>query len=257
MVTRAFAESARHSQVVQSLGEQIVRGNREPGSTVPTEERLVAELGVGRSAVREGVKVLVGKGLLETRTSAGTLVRARDSWSLLDPDVLRWRFLPDPDPADIRLLADLRVALEPGAARVAAERADAAANQRIAEALAALYATADDLQAFIEADLAFHRAIFAASGNDLLLYLHEVMSIALRSVRQVHTGSIAHNKETLPNHERVSVAIRRGHHRKAEDAMREVVEVARADAESQVFCCGGSAARPTGGRKVRSNQRRR
>jgi GntR family transcriptional regulator, galactonate operon transcriptional repressor len=250
LVTRAFADSARHSQVVQTLGEQIVRGRREPGSPVPTEERLVAELGVGRSAVREGVKVLVGKGLLETRTSAGTLVRARDSWSLLDPDVLRWRFLPEPDPGDIRLLADLRVALEPGAARVAAERADAAANQRIAGTLAALYATADDLQAFIEADLAFHRSIFAASGNDLLLYLYEVISIALRSVRQVHTGSIEHNKETLPNHERVAVAIRRGHHRKAEDAMRDVVEVARADAESQLFCCGGSATPTTGRRKV-------
>ncbi|HEY8456798.1 MAG TPA: FadR/GntR family transcriptional regulator [Actinopolymorphaceae bacterium] len=254
MLRRAYAESARHSQVVQTLGEQIVRGRRPPGSPVPTEERLVAELGVGRSAVREGVKVLVGKGLLETRTSAGTLVRARDSWSLLDPDVLRWRFHPTPEEDDIRILADLRVALEPGAARVAAERADAAANQRIAETLAALYATADDLEAFIEADLAFHRAIFAASQNDLLLYLYEVISIALRSVRKVHTGSIEHNKETLPNHERVAVAIRRGHHRKAEEAMREVVEVARADAESQLFCCGGSVA---SGRKARGNGRRR
>ncbi len=245
MDNRAFPERSRHSQVVQTLGRQIVRGDRETGSPLPIEDRLVTELGVGRSAVREGVKILVGKGLLETRTSAGTLVRARDSWSLLDPDVLRWRFVSDPEPRDIKILADLRVALEPGAARVAAERADAAANQRIAETLAALYATTDDPDAFIEADLAFHRAVFAASDNDLLLYLYEVISIALRSVRQVHTRAIKHNKETLPNHERVAVAIRRGHHRKAEEAMREVVEVARADAEDQILCCGQAPSTPT------------
>ncbi|GAB3427821.1 FadR/GntR family transcriptional regulator [Flindersiella endophytica] len=230
----------RHSQVVQVLGAQIVRGRHEPGVAMPTEDRLVEELGVGRSAVREGVKVLVGKGLLETRRSAGTLVRARDSWSLLDPDVLHWRFEPTAEDRDIRILADLRVALEPGAARVAAERADARGRQHIAETLAALYATADEPDAFIQADLAFHRAVFAACDNDLLLYLYEVISIALRSVRQVHTRSIEHNKETLPNHERVAEAIRKGHHRKAEEAMRVVVEVARADAESRIYCCGGA-----------------
>ncbi|GAA5045105.1 DNA-binding FadR family transcriptional regulator [Thermocatellispora tengchongensis] len=231
---------ARHARVARVLGQRIVTGELAPGDPLPTEEQLVAELGVGRSAVREGVKVLAGKGLLESRTSAGTRVRPRSSWSLLDPDVLGWRFVPDPRPEDVRLLADLRVALEPGAARVAAERADADAVRRIDEAMAALYATADDADAFIEADLSFHRAVFAAAGNDLLLHIYEMISIALRSVRQVHTRAISHNKETLPAHERVAVAIRRHHHRKAEEAMREVVEVARTDAEQQVaaLCCG-------------------
>jgi DNA-binding FadR family transcriptional regulator len=215
---------------VHALGARIVDGSLVPGTPIPIEEQLVNELGVGRSAVREGVKVLAGKGLLETRRSAGTRVRPRESWSLLDADVLSWRFGPDAQPGDIRVLADLRVALEPGAARVAAERADAAAIQRIDEALAALHATADDPDPFIGADLAFHRAVFGAADNDLLLYIYDMISIALRSVRQVHTRSVAHNKETLPNHERVAVAIRRRHHRKAEEAMREVVEVARADA---------------------------
>jgi DNA-binding FadR family transcriptional regulator len=224
--------------VVQTLGARIVSGALAPGTAIPIEEELVGELGVGRSAVREGVKVLAGKGLLETRRSAGTIVRPRESWNLLDADVLAWRFVPEPLPGDIQVLADLRVALEPGAARVAAERADAAAVRRIDEALAALYATADDPEPFIEADLAFHKAVFAAAGNDLLLYIYDMISIALRSVRQVHTRSVAHNKETLPGHERVAVAIRRRHHRKAEDAMRDVVEVARADAEQHVrLCC--------------------
>ncbi|MCA2221815.1 FadR/GntR family transcriptional regulator [Nonomuraea aurantiaca] len=230
MATDPYPDTARHAHVVHALGARIVDGSLVPGTPIPIEEQLVNELGVGRSAVREGVKVLAGKGLLETRRSAGTRVRPRESWSLLDADVLSWRFGPDAQPGDIRVLADLRVALEPGAARVAAERADAAAIQRIDEALAALHATADDPDPFIGADLAFHRAVFGAADNDLLLYIYDMISIALRSVRQVHTRSVAHNKETLPNHERVAVAIRRRHHRKAEEAMREVVEVARADA---------------------------
>jgi len=224
---------ARHRHVVHALGPQIVSGSLRPGEAVPTEEMLVAEFGVGRSAVRDGVKVLSGKGLLESRTSAGTRVRSRNAWNLLDPDVLRWRYDPSPSPDDIRVLADLRVALEPGAARVAAERADAQAIRRIDEALAALYATVEDADRFIEADLAFHRAVFAASDNDLLLHVYEAISVALRSVRGVHTRGLEHNKETLPAHERVAVAIRRHHVRKAEEAMRVVVEGARSDARER------------------------
>ena len=227
------ASDSRHARVVHELGAQIVRGELEPGSAVPTEEALGARLEIGRSALREGVKVLAGKGLLESRTSAGTRVRPRESWNLLDPDVLRWRFTPDASPADIAVLADLRVALEPGAARLAAESGDVALRRAVSLAMAGLWATADDPEAFVEADLAFHRAIFVAAGNDLLLYIHDVVAGALAAIRPIHSDSVGHNKETLPNHEVVAVSIVRGHHRKAENAMREIVEVAREDALHQ------------------------
>lgn len=226
----AYPGRARHAQVVHELGARIVRGGLAPGDAVPTEDELVSEFGVGRSALREGVKVLAGKGLLESRTSAGTRVRPRESWNLLDPDVLTWRFAEDAGPADIRALAGLRVALEPGAARLAAESATARQRGDIAVEVARLWATVDDPDAFIEADLAFHRAVFAAANNDLLLYIHDVVSVALRAIRPLHTHSVGHNRETLPAHERVALAIRRGHTAKAEAAMREVVEVARNDA---------------------------
>ncbi|MTD13371.1 FCD domain-containing protein [Nakamurella sp. YIM 132087] len=221
---------ARHVRVVHELGAEIVRGALEPGVVIPTEEDLVEHYQVGRSALREGVKVLSGKGLLESRTSAGTRVRPRQSWNLLDPDVLRWRFTPQASPADIKVLADLRVALEPGAARLAAESKNIAARRAVSLAMADLWATADDPESFIEADLAFHRSIFVASGNDLLLYVHDVVSGALSAIRPIHTLSVGHNKETLPNHEIVATSIVRGHHRRAESAMRDIVEVAREDA---------------------------
>jgi GntR family transcriptional regulator, galactonate operon transcriptional repressor len=243
-LTTAYPDRTRHAQVVHDLGARIVRGGLAPGDTVPTEEELVSEMNVGRSALREGVKVLAGKGLLESRTSAGTRVRPRESWNLLDPDVLRWRYAPDASPADIRTLADLRVALEPGAARLAAEAASTPQRGAVAGAMAGLWATVDDPAAFIEADLAFHRAVFAAANNDLLLYIHDVVSIALRAIRPLHTHSTGHNRQTLPSHQRVATAIQRGHHRKAEAAMREVVEGARGDALRET----ASAWPETGGR---------
>ena len=230
----AYPERARHAQVVHGLGARIVRGGLAPGDAVPTEDELVSEFGVGRSALREGVKVLAGKGLLESRTSAGTRVRPRESWNLLDPDVLTWRFSDSREPGDIRALAGLRVALEPGAARLAAESASAEQRGAIAIEMARLWSTVDDADAFVAADLAFHRAVFAAANNDLLLYIHDVVSVALGAIRPLHTHSAGHNRETLPNHERVALAIQRGHHLKAEAAMREIVEVARDDALREI-----------------------
>jgi DNA-binding FadR family transcriptional regulator len=229
-LSAAYPARARHGQVVHGLGARIVRGALTPGDVVPTEDELVSQLNVGRSALREGVKVLAGKGLLESRTSAGTRVRPRESWNLLDPDVLTWRFAPSPGAEDIRALAGLRVALEPGAARLAAESATPEQRSAIAVAMARMWATVDDPEAFIETDLEFHRAVFSAANNDLLLYIHDVSSVALGAIRPLHSRSVGHNRDTLASHERVAIAIRRGHYRKAEDAMREIVEVARADA---------------------------
>jgi GntR family galactonate operon transcriptional repressor len=228
-LTAAYPDRARHARVVHGLGARIVRGGLAPGDPVPTEDELTSELHVGRSALREGVKVLAGKGLLESRTSAGTRVRPRESWNLLDPDVLTWRFTPSPGAGDLRALAGLRVALEPGAARLAAETATAAQRSTIAAAMARLWATVDEPDAFVQADLAFHRAVCEAAGNDLLLYIHDVVSVALNAIRPPHSLPAGHNRETLAAHERVTVAIRRGHHRKAEEAMREIAERARAE----------------------------
>ena len=229
-MTAAYPARARHARVVHGLGARIVRGELKPGSPVPTEDELVSQFDVGRSALREGVKVLAGKGLLESRTSAGTRVRPRGSWNLLDPDVLRWRYAPVASAADIRVLADLRVALEPGAARLAAAAASPAHRAAVAVAMARLWAAADEQAAFAQADLDFHRAVFAAAGNDLLLYIHDVVSVALSAIRPLHTHSAAAYRQTLPGHQRVATAIQRRHHRQAEAAMREIVEGARDDA---------------------------
>lgn len=237
------APPARRAHVIEELGARIVRGELSPDTTMPTEDVLVNELGVGRSALREGVKVLLGKGLLESRTSAGTRVRPRESWNLLDADILTWRFSSKRSSIeDIRVIADLRVVLEPGAARLAAESTDPAGRRAVAHAMANLEAAVDDVDEFVQADIAFHRAIFEATGNDLLLYVHDAVSTALRAVRPLHTHSFAHYSASLVDHARVAAAIGKRHHRKAEEAMRALVEKARQDALREASTTDGLSA---------------
>lgn len=227
--SRGYPLRGQHGRVVHTLGIRIASGDLAPGEPLPTEEELVGELGVGRSALREAMKVLGGKGLVESRTRAGTRVRPREAWHLLDPDVLGWRYQKSPAPGDLEDLAGLRLALEPGAARLAAEQATPDGIRGIEEALAAMRATLGDPEPFIEADLRFHAAVFEASGNALLVHLHQMMAIALAAVRHVHTREPARYSASLDQHERVLIAIRRHHARKAAESMRELVEGARDD----------------------------
>src|SRR5260370_10136027 len=170
--SRAYPLRGQHGRVVHKLGPRIGSGDLAPGEPLPTEEGRVGELGVGRSAVREAMKVLGGKGLVESRTRAGTRVRPRDAWHLMDPDVLGWRYQNSPALADLDDLAGLRVALQPGAARLPAGQATPDGVRGIEEALAAMRASVGDPESFIEADLAFHTATFDASANALLVHLH-------------------------------------------------------------------------------------
>src|SRR5262245_27447984 len=97
----AYPLRGQHGRVVHTLGTLIAGGDLAPGEPLPTEEELVGELGVGRSALREAMKVLGGKGLVESRTRAGTRVRPREAWHLIDPDVLGWRYQASPTLADL------------------------------------------------------------------------------------------------------------------------------------------------------------
>src|SRR6185437_14415587 len=93
---RRYRSDGVHGRLVHELGRRIVTGRLAPGEVLPTEAALVEELGSGRSAVREAVKVLTAKGLVRTRTKVGTVVQPEAAWNLLDPDVLAWRYQAQP-----------------------------------------------------------------------------------------------------------------------------------------------------------------
>jgi GntR family transcriptional regulator, galactonate operon transcriptional repressor len=226
---RSYRSDGVHGRLVHDLGRRIVSGEFAPGDLLPTETALVSELGSGRSAVREAVKVLTAKGLVRTRTKTGTIVLPETTWNLLDPDVLAWRYQTDPTDQQLDDLAGLRIALEPEAARLAARNRSQAATAPITAAYQRMAGTVADPDVFIGHDLAFHRAIVDAGGNLLMAQLSDLLHTALAAARQVHTRNVRRNKRTLAAHRAVLDAITSHDAEAAATLMRKLVTGARRD----------------------------
>ncbi len=225
----AYQRDGLHGRLVHELGREIVTGRLPAGEPLPTEEQLVRAFGSSRSAVREATKVLVAKGLVVSRRKVGTIVQPESSWNLLDPDVLAWRYENEPTGVHLDHLAEMRVVLEPEAARLAARAKDRKAVRAVQESYHRMEETLDDPDAFILHDLAFHRAVVDAGGNDLLVHLHAVLEVALAAARQVHTRNVRRNKRSLPAHKAVLDAIVARDGDQAAALMRQVVTNAQHD----------------------------
>jgi len=168
MNSRLYSSQALHAGILDALGRSIASGAFAEGVLLPRESELQTRFGASRQTVREAIKILAAKGMVRARKRAGTFVQPRASWNLLDADVLNWH---PPEAVPQRMLRDLfeiRYLLEPASAQSAARRGDPARIERIGSAVAAMKAAAGDVDRFYEADIAFHLAIFAASGNDLV-----------------------------------------------------------------------------------------
>lgn len=111
-----------HGQIVEEVGNRIVRGDWQPGEQLPDESVFGTELEVSRTVVRESMKVLSEKGMIESRPRIGTRVSSREDWNHLDPDVLKWIFTNKPTKKHADDLIELRRLIEPGAAKLAAAR---------------------------------------------------------------------------------------------------------------------------------------
>ncbi len=114
-------ERGLHGLTTAALGRRILAGELQPGETVDPE-LLGTEFGVSRTVVREALRALAAKGMIDARPNRGTFVRFRRSWSLLDPDLLRWRSEGDHMGELFRSLGEVRAIIEPAAARLAATR---------------------------------------------------------------------------------------------------------------------------------------
>ena len=193
------------AQTVDQLGSHIVGGNYKPGDTLPNEAVLCRELGASRSVVREAVKSLASKGLLELRTRIGTRVLPSAHWNLLDIDVLGWRYTSMPRTQFFRELFEIRRMIEPNAAALAAERANDADIETIAAAYRDMEAADHDSDEAIDADVRFHRGILAAGHNELLVQMGSLISAGLLVSFRISSQSF---EAVLPQHARVLEAIR-------------------------------------------------
>jgi DNA-binding FadR family transcriptional regulator len=215
-----------YGHVVHELGRRIIEGGIKPGELLPREELLAEELRVSRTALREGMKVLSAKGLVESRPKVGTRVRDARAWHQLDADILAWRCELMPTEDFVRKLADMREVIEPSAAAAAAKYRTYEQLRSIEQAYAAMEAAAD-LDEWTDADLAFHEAVLSATNNELMVSLFSVIESALATFFALSARTAKNFKDALPLHGEVLDAIRRSEPDAARRAMLSMVEESR------------------------------
>lgn len=182
-----------HITIARSLGVDVVTGVHAPGDVLASELELARLHNVSRSVIREALRMLAAKGLVDSKPRAGTRVRARRDWNLLDPDLLAWMFEGSPPPAFVRMLFELRMIVEPAAAELAAQRRTPAQLSLMGHALESMAVHGLATEAGRAADQQFHIVLLEAAGNDLLASLSGSIAAA------VHwTTFFKHKRNRLP-----------------------------------------------------------
>jgi DNA-binding FadR family transcriptional regulator len=207
--------------LLDSLGRAIVTGRyeREP---FPTEAELAKQHGVSRSVTREAVKMLTAKGLLSARPRQGTIVRPAAAWNLFDTDVLGWLLERQFSMDLLRQFSQLRVAIEPEAAALAARFGDDRDLARISDGFARMEAAEAGRDDPLDADIAFHVAILHASQNPFYAQFRDMVATALRtSIR--FTNRIKGRTASLADHAAVRDAILARDAEGARAAMRALI----------------------------------
>ena len=221
-----------HVTLSKELGVAIVTGTHPPGTLLPGEIDLAEQRGVSRSVVREALRMLAAKGLLESRPKAGTRVRDRQDWNLLDPDLLAWMFEGAPALAFVRSLFQLRLIVEPAAAELAAERRSGHQLSRLGHALERMGAAGLTTAEGQIADQQFHTIILEATGNELLLSLSGTISAAVRWTTLFKCRASRQPRDPMPQHRALFDAIAAKDPAAARDATTDLIRQAQADTEA-------------------------
>jgi DNA-binding FadR family transcriptional regulator len=224
-----YARRGVHGQTVEIIARRILTGEIAAGATLNIAA-LQEELDVSLTALREALKVLAAKGIVDARQKRGTFVRPRADWNLLDGDVIRWRFAEGADPRLLDNLHEVRGIVEPAAARLAAGRATDDDLAALDGALDEMTAATGDPVAAVAADLSFHRALLAATHNELLENMEVVMETGLAARDRLVHG-VEQYDDPVPSHRAVVDAIRARDPVAAETAMRQLLEKAVRDVE--------------------------
>ena len=207
MKGRTYPRQGLHGALVHEIGVRIVGGELEPGDALPTEAELTGDVAASRTVLREAVKVLAAKRLVESRPKTGTRVRPRTEWNLLDPDVLAWQLEAGPTRDFLQDALELRQLIEPAAARLAAVRATDEEIAALEEAFTAM-SEARDLDAWIEPDVRFHSILLQSAHNELLEHLSSIVTAVLRTLFMYSSRPPRTFTRALPLHEAIIDAVR-------------------------------------------------
>jgi GntR family transcriptional repressor for pyruvate dehydrogenase complex len=224
-VVQPLRSTPTTEQVVARVYELIKQRDLKPGNRLPPERELSKQLGISRPSLRAGLSSLISIGVLQSRQGAGTFIC--DGPPALDSEPLR--LLAQLHGFSFEHMFETRSILEVGAAGLAAERATGEQLATMSEQIADMFASLKDPQQFLVHDIAFHRAVAAASGNPTLATLVEMVSAILYERRR-DTIERAHDfNEALELHRKVYRAIRARNPEEAREAMREhIVRAQRA-----------------------------
>ena len=228
MLNATFSERAnrsQHSFVVNELGKEIVSGAYASGTLLPGDVELEQKFDVSRTVLREAMKTLTAKGMIVPKARIGTRITERSNWNLFDADVLIWHIETGVDVTFLRHLTDMRYAIEPFAARLASQRASK-------EEISVLYAyaeamsKADSDESFALADLKFHLALHAASGNPFMLSVGNLIEAALVTSFKMSSpyGESDRHVATANRHRLIVEAIERKDAEAASAAMEQVIK---------------------------------
>ena len=216
-IIKPVRSSQNTEQVVARVYELIKHDDLKPGDRLPPERELAKQLGISRPALRAGLGSLISMGVLQSRQGSGTYIV--DGPPALDSEPLR--LLAELHGFSYEHMFETRSILEVGATGLAAERATGEQMAMMSEEIAEMFASLNDPQQFLVHDMAFHRAVAAASGNPTLATLVEMVSVILYERRR-DTIERAHDfNEALDLHRRIYRAIRNHKPEEAREAMRE------------------------------------
>jgi DNA-binding FadR family transcriptional regulator len=217
---RPRTRTLKSQRVADVLGGAIVSGELPVGSALPSEAALCKRHAVSRIAVREALKLLGAKHLITARPRVGGVVSPRSAWSLLDADVLRWMRRAPVDVTLLKELARLRLAIEPEAAASAATLRDPAAIAALAAAVKEMAAHPGDA---VTADVAFHIALLAGSGNRFFAALGAMVESALMMSIPVTNAVKRVSKADVEAHRAIFTAIRDGDAERARERARTLI----------------------------------
>jgi len=218
----------RHQDAVEKIAGWILGGRFATDSVLPTEDEIGGELGVSRTVVREAMRTLVAKGMVDVRRRHGTRVRPVDAWSLFDPQVVAWRLANGPTRDFIDDLIRFRLGIEPYAAGLAAENM-AFPVATLEDAFSRMAAAVEGRGDYHEADLDFHETIILGADNQFLRQLIPLMANTLRVSFRLSVISMETARGSLPMHRAVADAIVAHDAGKARKALTRLIEAARDD----------------------------
>ena len=224
-VVASIARERLHDKVTREIALGILRGTiGQSESGLSTEGDLCRHFDVSRTILREAVKVLAAKGLIEVRPRTGIRVRPRNEWNLVDPDLLSWLCEAGVDDVFIRDLCEVRAIVEPAAAELAASRASADEIDTLLHWFHLIEANTAIEKARLEADRNFHSTIFAACHNVFLTQMNTTVGVALRATQQIGVHLPQVMEESVLAHKKVADAIARRDSAAARLAMQQLIE---------------------------------